>query len=140
MAPAPQGNFAAGAQLPMVQIEAARKAKIVMLPSGLGIVSAATARNRMLAVDQAGALFLSEDSGKHWDSVARQWVGRVVAVRLQQALNGNATEAGSEGAQQESGVVADVAITPIPPAAVFEIVNEKDLIWTSTDGKNWKAK
>ncbi len=132
-------SFARNAQLPEAEIQAAPRARAFMLPSGLTSRSTVKARNRMLAVDQAGTLFLSEDSGRHWESVARRWVGRVVVVRLQQALNGNAAGTAGEGAKQGGGLSAGAAMAPLPPAAVFEIVNDSDQIWSSTDGKTWKA-
>ena len=34
---------------------------------------------------------------------------------------------------------AGVPVAPPLTAAVFEIVNDKNLIWVSMDGKTWKA-
>ena len=84
------------------------------LPSGLAAVSTATAQHCTLAIDQAGALFLSDNAGQHWESVVRQWDGRAVEVRIKPALSS-------------------------PPTEVFEIVNDRGLIWASMDGKTWKA-
>ena len=85
-----------------------------------------TAQTRTLAIDQAGTLFLSEDSGSHWEQVARQWAGRATEVRLQQTGTGS------------TAATADQAAPPLP-AAIFEIVNDKNLTWASVDGKTWKA-
>jgi hypothetical protein len=60
-----------------------RNAKASKLSSGLAVLSTANAGQHTLAVDLAGALFLSEDAGKHWQPVARQWTGRAVNVRTQ---------------------------------------------------------
>ena len=128
----------------MAEIVVARNAKKAVLPSGLTAISTVTAQHRTLAIDMAGTLFLSEDSGRHWESVARQWSGRAVEVRVQRDLNGNAAGASafaSAGAKHESnGLSAGAAVAPLLPAAVFEIVTDSDLIWVSTDGKTWKAK
>jgi hypothetical protein len=97
------------------------KAKQAELPSGLPAVSTVTARNRTLALDGSGSVFLSEDSESRWESVAKQWTGRAVAVRVQPAPGAN------DGA------------TPATPA-IFEIVNDQGQIWVSTDGRIWKAK
>ena len=97
------------------------KAKQPALPSGLPAVSTVTARNRTLALDGSGSVFLSEDSESRWESVAKQWTGRAVAVRVQPAPGAN------DGA------------TPATPA-IFEIVNDQGQIWISTDGRIWKAK
>ena len=84
------------------------------LPSGLGAVSTAMAQHRTLSIDIAGTLFLSDDAGQHWESVVRQWDGRAVEVRVKPALSS-------------------------PPTEVFEIVNDHGQIWSSVDGKTWKA-
>ena len=36
---------------------------------------------RSIALDTAGAMFLSEDDGKHWQPIRTQWTGRAVLVR-----------------------------------------------------------
>lgn len=50
------------------------------LPSGLNSVSSAAMLNRLLAVDSAGAVFLSQDAGRHWEAVPAQWNGKAVAL------------------------------------------------------------
>lgn len=96
------------------------KAKATGLPSGLAAVSTAVAERSVLAVDKAGSVFLSGDSGIHWESVARQWNGRAVAVRTQAAANAS----GAAGS----------------PEAGFELVNDQGQVWASADGKTWKIK
>ena len=54
------------------------------LPSGLEVMSQATAGGRSIALDAAGTLFLSEDAGKHWQPVKAQWTGQAVLVRSRQ--------------------------------------------------------
>jgi len=98
------------------------KAKPVVLPSGLPTVSTATAQQYVLSIDQAGTVFLSQDSGGHWDRVARQWTGRAITIRLQAAAKDKRSRAASS------------------PETVFEIVNDQGQVWVSTDGRNWKAK
>lgn len=126
MKAAKHSSYDASAQMPVIQFEAAREEKTAPLPSGLAVVSTVTAQTRTLAIDQAGTLFLSEDSGSHWEQVARQWAGRATEVRLQQTGTGS------------TAATADQAAPPLP-AAIFEIVNDKNLIWASVDGKTWKA-
>ena len=115
--PAPPPSLPVGARHDASGAFAVYKARPAELPSGLPTVSAVTARDRRLAVDRAGGVFLSEDLGNHWGSVAKQWDGRAVTVRLQGA-----------GAQDGS-----------TPAAVFELVNDQGQLWASSDGKTWKA-
>jgi hypothetical protein len=95
----------------------------------------------ILSLDQAGTLFLSEDAGRNWKSVAPQWNGRAIQVRIQQAQNS------VDGAYDEpaAGGAADklkdsAAHAPALSTTVFEIVNDNNQIWVSTDGKNWNAK
>jgi hypothetical protein len=86
-----------------------RNANAAKLPSGLASISTATVRQRTLAIDPTGALFLSEDAGKHWEPVARQWTGHAVRVRVEASTGG----------------------------AVFQLTNVSGFSWTSADGKTW---
>jgi len=97
------------------------RVKPAELPSGLPAVSTVKARGSSLAVDRTGAVFLSGDLGNHWESVAKQWSGRAVAIRVEPAVGTN------ESAQRS-------------PAVVFEIVNDQGQVWVSADGRIWKAK
>jgi hypothetical protein len=120
--PAPPASFEAGARPRAGGVFAVYKGKEAELPSGLAVVSTASSQHRTLAVDKAGSVFLSEDSGGHWESVARQWSGQAVAVRMQAAARANPSGAAPS------------------PEAVFEIVNDQGQVWVSTDGRTWKAK
>jgi len=51
------------------------------LPSGLDAVSSAAIVNRLLVVDSAGSVFLSQDEGKHWETVVAQWRGKAIEVQ-----------------------------------------------------------
>lgn len=117
----PRYSYDARAHIPAMRYEAAREATIAPLPSGLPVVSTVTAQDRTLAIDQAGAVFLSQDSGEHWEAVARQWTGRAVSVSLARPVSGGPSSSGTAA------------------AAVFELVNNKNQIWVSTDGMSWKA-
>jgi photosystem II stability/assembly factor-like uncharacterized protein len=141
MKAAPPGSAGLTAQPPMAVTLAARKPNTANLPSGLIAVSTATAQHRTLAIDQAGALFLSEDSGQHWESVVRQWDGRAVEVRVKPLWNrfDAASAPGEAALHGTSQPAAANPPPPSPPAAVFEIVNDHGLIWASADGKTWKA-
>jgi hypothetical protein len=118
------------------------------LPSGLPVLSLATAGETMLALDSGNALFLSGDAGAHWKRVRAKWQGRAVkvalavapVVRMQQPLAVNpsataqyderklriSTAAGTEATAQSvagggatlTGQVTDSAGAVIPGAAV----------------------
>jgi hypothetical protein len=112
--PVPANRLAAGLEQPMAEASAPRDTSSIKLPSGLTVVSTATAAHRTLAIDLAGALFLSEDSGKHWEPVARQWTGRPIEVRVPRGPSGNSA-----------------------PAPAFELMSDGGLVWVSPDGKTW---
>jgi hypothetical protein len=117
---------------------AARLTGLIHLPSGLPAVSEASAGHLMLAIDQAGALFLSDDSGSTWEPVTQQWTGRAVAVRRQATGSGNAATAPAAEAET-AGNTAGTGTAP-GPAAIFEILNDQSQVWASADGKVWTAK
>jgi hypothetical protein len=121
VSPAPAIGRGASGALASSRAFAVYKAKAAGLPSGLAAVSTAAAQHSLLAVDKAGNVFLSEDAGSHWESVARQWNGRAVAVRTQAAVKANASGA----AASEAG---------------FELVNDQGQVWASADGNTWKIK
>ena len=100
------------------------RAAAITLPSGLAVLSSATVQHCTVAIDVAGALFVKEGSAETWEPVARQWTGRLVQVRVEKAPN-----------------AAKSADAPAPSAgASFAIVNAGNEVWTSQDGKTWKAR
>jgi hypothetical protein len=108
----------------------------IHLPSGLPAVSIAAAGHLMLAIDKAGALFLSDDSGNAWEPVTKQWTGRAVEVRRQATGSGNTEAAPAAEAETAGSAPGSTSAAP-PPVTVFEILNDHGLAWVSTDGKNW---
>src|SRR5208337_4104485 len=100
---APSAGFDIVAQEQLAGSSASRKANPPKLPSGLATISRATARNLMLEIDQAGALFFSGDSGEHWEQVAQQWTGRAIEVRAKTGLSGNTAPAGGFELKNEAG-------------------------------------
>jgi len=107
-------NFAVVEQGPMAQAPPPREIFNIKLPSGLTAVSTATAQRHTLAIDVTGALYLSEDAGKNWKPVARQWTGRAVEIRVRRSLN----------------------VSP-SPAGLLELINDGGSVWVSTDGNLW---
>ncbi|HMG87956.1 MAG TPA: zf-HC2 domain-containing protein [Terracidiphilus sp.] len=101
-----------------------RKKEKASLPNGLDELSTASDADRTIALDTKGALFLSEDGGKHWKPVRTQWTGRAVLVRsLNTSQKGNAL--GALGAMKAS------------PPAKFELVTDDLQTWSSADGNIW---
>jgi hypothetical protein len=98
-----------------------QKSVNVKLPNGLGALSVTSAYQLTIAIDTAGALFVSEDAGKHWQSVKAQWTGRAVLVKTLQTN----PHLGTRLKQQEPQ---------------FELVNDKLQTWVSVDGKTWTEK
>ncbi len=94
------------------------KAKSTVLPHGTSALSVATNGGHTIAIDATGAMFLSEDAGKNWVPIARQWTGRAILVRTRQ------TAAGAGAA-------------PAPPINGFELVTDTLETWESQDGKTW---
>jgi hypothetical protein len=122
-------------KLQMGGLFSARMKVPTRLPSSLPAVSIANADHRMLAVDQAGALFFSEDSGSTWEQVAQQWTGRAVAVHRYTPSTPDANAAPpSEERKAASGGAAP------SPGPLFEIVNDNSQVWLSVDGKIWLPK
>ena len=119
---APPASFETGARPGAGGVFAVYKGKGSELPSGLAIVSTASSPHQTLAIDKAGSVFVREDSGGHWDRVAKQWTGQAVAVRMQADLGANRSASAPS------------------PEAVFELVNDLRQVWVSTDGRIWKAK
>jgi hypothetical protein len=132
-----------------------RLTRRLKLPSGLNAVSSAGTPGRLLAVDPAGAVFLSVDAGKHWDPVQTQWTGKAIELHAeQQAVHQPANPGGpvrpapagppldetSSVPPPAASVViepATVQATPLAPAVLFRLVNDRHQTWMSTDGKTW---
>jgi hypothetical protein len=66
----------------------------------------------MLAVDFAGAVFLSRNAGKGWKRVKPAWPGKVVQL-----------------------ITLDEPSQT--PAAVFQLTTDSDAAWLSRDGNHW---
>jgi len=66
---------------PMNGLPLLRLAKRASLPSGLNTISSAVLLNRLVAIDSAGAVFLSQDGGKRWEPVRQQWSGKAIEVQ-----------------------------------------------------------
>ena len=106
------------------------------LPGGMRAVSTASADHRTLAIDESGELFLSEDSGRTWHKVKRQWDGRAILVRR----HANAVDTTGATPAPETGENPATLGCLSQPETVFELVNDQNQVWISVDGKTWTAK
>jgi hypothetical protein len=106
-----------------------RLARKTKLPSGLDSVSSAALLNRLVALDSAGSVFLSQDGGQHWEAVKAQWNGKALAVQSPpQPMHPLLSVTGSRHPEPAGGRVevpatsnpeegANAAPLPPPPAA-----------------------
>jgi hypothetical protein len=128
---------------PTLEIKSSRDVttppKPMPLPSGLATVSIASGGHFLLAIDKAGALFLSEDHGATWERITTRWTGRAVAVRWQGQFHGAMLVAPAAQNGTSGGSSADAGLAPSPPV-LFELSNDKNQTWVSTDGRNWTPK
>jgi hypothetical protein len=111
----------------------------IQLPSGHASVSAASRGNLLLAIDKAGTLFLSEDRGVRWERIATQWTGRAVEVHRQVAASGGMPTAPSAQNGTTGGSPSDAGAAS-QPTVLFELSNDENQTWVSTDGRTWTPK
>jgi hypothetical protein len=93
----------------------------------------------VLAIDKEGTLFLSLDRGDTWDRVNIQWTGRAVTVTQLFAVAGAFQF--TQTAQTQPAANAPATGGPVSnPPLIFELVNDKNQAWVSTDGRIWSLK
>jgi hypothetical protein len=114
-------------------------AKPIQLPSGLASVSIASGGHFLLTIDKAGALFLSEDRGVTWERIPTQWTGHAVAVRQQAGDHGSPQAAPAAQNPTTGGSFPDAGVASAPIVS-FELSNDKNQVWESTDGRTWTPK
>ena len=115
---------------------ASAPANPIQLPSGLASVSIASRGHLLLAIDKAGALFLSEDRGVTWERITKQWTGRAVEVHQHVAANdAMQTAPAAQNGTTGNSSAGTGAASPSPVS--FELSNDKNQKWVSTDGRTW---
>ena len=82
------------------------------LPSRLPVEITVTRNKIVLAVDTAGALFFSGNSGQSWKAVKSQWPGKIVRLETTPELSKDLTSA-------------------------FQISTDAGSVWLSRDGRRW---
>lgn len=109
----------------------------IHLPSGLDAASVASANHRTLAIDSGGAVFARDDSGATWQRVVPRWTGRAVSVHSLATPDNTAVAAPNTSPPAQS---AEAPPPGSPSVGLFELVNDKGMIWLSADGLTWSAK
>jgi hypothetical protein len=122
----------------------------IKLPSKKPIASQLSSGNRILALDTAGALFLSTDTGKHWRAIAPQWSGKAVQLAFAPSparayINQPQPNQTQITSNQSTGVIingtgsqnAAPQQQTVIPTAGFQLTTAAGAIWLSTDGLNW---
>lgn len=131
-APAIKAAPAAPAAAPVARtpaLFAARAKQPVLLPSGLEVASMINRGTVAVAIDSAGNAYLSGDRGAHWRQVVKQWTGRAVRVQLQLGSSESVRTKAADKIEQKSGANG--------AASIFELTNEQNAVWVSTDGLTW---
>jgi hypothetical protein len=143
-----------------VQLYAAPPLPLLKLPSNKPVASRLVAGTRTLALDTAGALFVTSANGAHWTAVAPQWPGKAVQLSfassparlyLQQPQQNQtqipatpstgyiANGVNVDGASQIHGTgdAANSQQQTIIPTAGFQLTTAAGAVWLSTDGLTW---
>jgi hypothetical protein len=103
----------------------------LVLPSHLLAVSTVSRAAKTLAIDTAGTLYLSNDSGQTWQAIPAQWTGHATKLSLPAPLQGSLSP-------KKKSAEADKANSNSPSA--FELTTASGIVWTSPDGEHWKPK
>ena len=121
------------------------------LPSKKPFASQLSAGSRILALDTAGALFLTTDSGRHWRSIAPQWSGKAVQLSFAPSparlyLNQPSQNQTQNSSSQTNSYINGASAAPQQsqqspiPTAGFELTTSTGTVWISTDGLTWNPR
>jgi hypothetical protein len=98
------------------------------LPSGLSPVCQLVVEGSQLALDSNGALFRSDDRGKHWHQIRQQWDGKAVELLGIPAL----TSAPGSGQAPRADADTESYVAVL-------LKSTTALHWVSVDrGKTWR--
>ncbi|MFC5861129.1 anti-sigma factor family protein [Acidicapsa dinghuensis] len=118
----------------------AGKAMQTLLPTGSHPTIAVAARQRVVAIDPKGSLYLSQNAGVLWLPVTQQWTGRATSLRIfmPQLVSGKTPVA------SDKITSSGASNAPVPDANVpkqfFELTTDRGALWFSEDGTTWKPR
>lgn len=95
------------------------------LPSKLAATTTAVRNGRMLALDQAGSLFLSRNAGRKWKKIRPVWPGAIAQLGLAET---------ADSAELQPTEIKGKA------APLFRITTSTGAIWLSEDGAHWRPR
>lgn len=95
------------------------------LPGNLPATAKVVMNGRILALDTAGALYLSRDAGRHWKKIHAVWTGSIAHLALAE--------------QAESPAFKRKEI-PGNAAPIFEMTTTDGAVWISNDGAHWRLR
>ena len=118
-------NATSGVSYAAVVPEGHAKGSPQPLPSKLPAAITLENGGRTLAVDSAGALFVSKKAGARWKAVKHQWPGKIAALTVA-PVDANKAKRSDTGSATA--------------ASTFQLTTESGAIWLSTDGVHWSAR
>lgn len=127
----------------------AGKAMQTVLPTGSHPAAAVAVRQRVLAMDPSGALYLSrnvpsQNAGILWLPVTQQWTGRATSLRIFTAQPDTAQPADGKtpaAVDQISPVAGSAPARDTgAPRPLFELTTDQGARWFSEDGNTWKQR
>jgi ribonuclease HI len=99
------------------------------LPGGAAGVARVAIGDRVLVVDAAGHLYLSKNAGKSWKKIKPKWTGKAALLAVAPVTEKDA-----------AGTVDAVKGKAVGSRQVFELTTDAGAVWTSDDGKHWRAR
>jgi hypothetical protein len=123
----------------------------IKLPGKKPVVAQLVATGRILALDTAGTLFITYDSGKRWTAVAPQWSGKAVQLSFAPSparlyLNQPQSNQTQIPSNQSNGYIINGSQNAAPqqqtqqtltPTVGFQLTTATGVVWLSTDGLTW---
>jgi Carboxypeptidase regulatory-like domain/Putative zinc-finger len=97
------------------------------LPGGVVGIDRVDIGDRVLTLDKSGNLYLSRNAGKSWKKIKPKWTGRPARLRI--LVNIETGQLGTTGVNKPKAAGAQA----------FWLMTDTGAVWTSKDGKHWRA-